>query len=214
MSNKIKNVAIFCASRHGTNPLYTKVANDLGCMCAAENLTSYYGGGIKGLMGEFALAANNAGGKVIAIAPEIFRSSAEETPDNIQVIMTETMGMRKTMLIESVDAFFVLPGGVGTLEEIAEAVTFNYLEMAKGADAVIRPLVLMNVDGLFDKVKGYYEDSVEAGLTDPAVLDIMHFVESVEEAQALVQIWKNYPPEADLEHAPEMAVAALPKPAR
>ena len=134
---------------------YVDAARKLGREFAAENICIIYGGGSVGLMGEVASSAFNAGGEVIGVIP---RDLVSEEIANLQItdlIVVPSMHDRKALMIDMADGFIALPGGFGTLEEFFEAVTWAQLGIHK------KPCGILNVDGYFDKLMQFLDQSVE-----------------------------------------------------
>ncbi|MCR4965359.1 MAG: TIGR00730 family Rossman fold protein [Bacteroidales bacterium] len=141
---KISSIALFCGSASGKNPQYAQLASRFGQMCAEKGLTLYYGGGSIGLMGEAATAAMNNGGTVIGVAPDFFKKG-QVLADNItEIIYVKTMSERKQLLEKRADAFVVLPGGYGTMDELFEIITNAQLGMHS------KPVALFNPNGFYD----------------------------------------------------------------
>ena len=141
---KISSVALFCGSATGTNPLYAELASRFGQMCAEKGLTLYYGGGSIGLMGEAANAAMANGGTVIGVAPDFFKQGAVLADNITEMIFVKTMSGRKQLLESRADAFVVLPGGYGTMDELFEIITDAQLGMHT------KPVALFNPNGFYD----------------------------------------------------------------
>ncbi|MEM1371854.1 MAG: TIGR00730 family Rossman fold protein [Pseudomonadota bacterium] len=123
----IKRVCVYCGSGHGTNPAYTQAAVTIGRDLAKAGMGLVYGGGSLGLMGEVAQAALDAGGEVIGIIPKFLTQHEKMLRGADDVIVTENMHERKMLMYEKSDAFIALPGGIGTLEELVEQLTWSQL---------------------------------------------------------------------------------------
>lgn len=137
--NKIKHVCVYCGSGPGTDPAYSDAAKALGQALAAANIGLVYGGGSLGLMGIVARSVLEAGGHVTGIIPE-FLSTRERMLEDVQeLVVTKDMHERKKLMYERSDAFVALPGGVGTLEETVEMLTWGQL----GQHA--KPILLANI---------------------------------------------------------------------
>jgi uncharacterized protein (TIGR00730 family) len=137
-------LCVYCGSSPGLNPEYVLAARELGRTMAEEGIGLVYGGGSLGLMGETARAVIAAGGHVTGIIPE-FLVSKERMQDGVhELIVTRTMHERKMAMFERSTGFVALPGGIGTLEELAEILTWSQLKQHA------RPVVLCNVSGFWD----------------------------------------------------------------
>jgi uncharacterized protein (TIGR00730 family) len=140
---KINSICVFCGSANGRNPAYVAAAEQLGTDMAAHGIRLVYGGGNVGLMGTTARAVMAAGGQVTGIIPE-FLVSRERMLDGIDELhVVADMHTRKRMMFEAADAFVTLPGGVGTLEEVVEQLTWAQLGRHK------KPIVLADIDGFW-----------------------------------------------------------------
>ncbi len=144
MSPPVQRLCVYCGSSPGQNPAYVSAARDLGKAMALANIGLVYGGGSLGLMGETARAVIDAGGHVTGIIPE-FLVSKERMQDGVQeLIVTSTMHERKMAMFERSTGFVALPGGIGTLEELAEILTWAQLKQHA------RPVIVCNVAGFWD----------------------------------------------------------------
>ena len=140
----IKTVCVYCGSGPGTNPNFVKAAVALGKAFARNKVGLVYGGGSVGLMGAIATSVLDNGGTVTGIIPD-FLTSREHALARVQeMIVTRDMHERKRLMFERSDAFIALPGGVGTLEELVEQLTWQQL----GRHA--KPILLANVDGFWE----------------------------------------------------------------
>ena len=142
--NKIKTVCVYCGSGPGTNPRFVEAAIALGKNFAENNIRLVYGGGSVGLMGAVAKSVLDHGGAVTGIIPEFLRSRENALTRVQEMIVTPDMHERKRLMFERSDAFVALPGGVGTLEELVEMLTWQQL----GRHA--KPILLANIDGFWE----------------------------------------------------------------
>jgi uncharacterized protein (TIGR00730 family) len=136
-----KCVAVFCSAADGRDPVYRAVAQELGRALAAHGLGLVYGGGKAGLMGAVADAALAGGGHVVGVIPHVL-VDLEVAHDKVtELHVTETMHIRKAMMAERADAFLILPGGYGTLEEMFEVLAWQTLKLrhAAGLSRCLRP---------------------------------------------------------------------------
>jgi uncharacterized protein (TIGR00730 family) len=144
MSPPAQRLCVYCGSSPGHNPEYVKAAQELGTAMAQAGIGLVYGGGSLGLMGETARAVIAAGGHVTGIIPE-FLVSKERMQDGVhELIVTSTMHERKMAMFERSTGFVALPGGIGTLEELAEILTWAQLKQHA------RPVIVCNVAGFWD----------------------------------------------------------------
>ena len=157
------HVAVYCASSPSAAQLYGDVATRLGEEMARRGHTLVYGGGATGLMGVVARAAHAAGGHVIGVIPETLKARegiAYDAAD--EMIVTETMSERKRIMFTQADAFVVLPGGIGTLEEFFEVLTLRALGYHD------KPIVLVSTDGFFDDLVTFLDRLGREGLVRAA----------------------------------------------
>jgi uncharacterized protein (TIGR00730 family) len=137
----IANVCVYCGSNSGNNPAYMEAAQTLGRALAAADVGLVYGGGGRGLMGETARAVLAAGGRVTGIIPS-FLSEKEQMLRNVnELVVVDDMHQRKQLMFERSDAFVALPGGIGTLEELVEQLTWAQLGRHT------KPIVVANIAG-------------------------------------------------------------------
>lgn len=147
----ITSIAVFCGSKSGANPVFEQYAKELGMLLAENHITIIYGGGNKGLMGTVANAALERKGKVVGIIPRML-SEREHRHDGLtEIIIVETMHIRKQMLYEKSDAAIILPGGYGTLDEVFEMLTWNQLSIHN------KKIFILNSDGFYDHLVAHVE---------------------------------------------------------
>src|SRR5437868_9355793 len=142
--NQIKTVCVYCGSGPGTNPRFVETAQALGKIFAENNIRLVYGGGSVGLMGAIAKSTLEHGGAVTGIIPDFLRARENALTKVQEMIVTPDMHERKRLMFERADAFVALPGGVGTLEELVEMMTWQQL----GRHA--KPILLANIDGFWE----------------------------------------------------------------
>ena len=136
------SVCLFCGSSNTADPLFLDAAEHFGRTLAQENVRLVYGGGGVGLMGRAAMAANAAGGNVLGIIPEFLRTR-EVVYDEVPTIIVPNMHERKRQMFEASDAFAVFPGGVGTLEEVIELMSWRRLDLHT------KPIVFADINGFW-----------------------------------------------------------------
>ncbi|HZO44541.1 MAG TPA: TIGR00730 family Rossman fold protein [Xanthobacteraceae bacterium] len=140
----IKSICVYCASGSGTNPAFVEAARAFGRILAENGIRLVYGGGSVGLMGTLADAVLDHGGAVTGVIPD-FLVNREHMLVRVQErIITGDMHERKRVMFERADAFVALPGGVGTLEELVEQLTWAQLGRHK------KPILILNVEGFWD----------------------------------------------------------------
>jgi uncharacterized protein (TIGR00730 family) len=140
----IRNVCVYCGSGLGKNPSYTEAARTLGAELAGHGIGLVYGGGSLGLMGEVARSTLDAGGRVLGIIPSFLTEKEQMMRDADELIVTADMHERKRIMFERSDAFVALPGGVGTLEELVEQLT--WVQLGRHT----KPVVVANIAGFWN----------------------------------------------------------------
>ncbi|XDD50459.1 TIGR00730 family Rossman fold protein [Leptospira sp. WS92.C1] len=154
-------ICVFCGSRSGTDPIYTKAAQELGHLLVEKKFDLVFGGASCGIMGTIADAVMEKGGGVSGIIPD-FLSTKEVKHDRVKDLMiVSSMHERKYRMYEKSSGFIALPGGIGTLDELVEITTWNQLKL------ISKPLGLLNVKGYFDHLLKQLERMVDDGFLDP-----------------------------------------------
>ncbi|MCX8999060.1 TIGR00730 family Rossman fold protein [Rhizobiaceae bacterium BDR2-2] len=166
-SSSIRSICVYCGSQPGRSPVFVEAGRKLGTAIAAHGLRLVYGGGTKGIMGAVASGVMAAGGKVTGIIPE-FLVDMEATRHSLgqldELIVTENMHERKHAMFERADAFVTLPGGIGTLEEIVEIMTWGQLGRHE------KPMVFANIEGFWDPMLDLVSHMREQGFIHRAHL--------------------------------------------
>jgi uncharacterized protein (TIGR00730 family) len=142
--NKIRTICVYCGSGPGTNPRFVEAAMALGKILAENDIRLVYGGGSIGLMGAVAKSTLDHGGAVTGIIPEFLRGRENALAQVQEMIVTPDMHERKRLMFERSDAFVALPGGIGTLEEVVEQMTWAQLGRHN------KPIMLANIDGFWE----------------------------------------------------------------
>jgi uncharacterized protein (TIGR00730 family) len=158
----IATVCVFCGSSTPPDPRYTAMATELGSLVASRGLGLIYGGGSVGLMGSVADAALAAGGQVTGVIPTGLFSREIGHQSLSKLHQVGSMHERKQLMYDLSDGFIALPGGLGTLEELAEVTTWSQL----GLHA--KPVVLLDVDGFWDHLIAQLDRMVDVGLLKPS----------------------------------------------
>ncbi|WP_199581178.1 TIGR00730 family Rossman fold protein [Bradyrhizobium sp. MOS003] len=195
----IKTVCVYCGSGPGTNPNFIEAAKALGKSLADNKIRLVYGGGSLGLMGAVATSVLDHGGTVTGIIPDFLRMRENALTRVQEMVVTPDMHERKRLMFERSDAFVALPGGLGTLEELVEQLTWQQL----GRHA--KPVLLANVDGfwepLFSLVSHMRQTQfIRAGLS----VDILK-ADKVEEIVPRLRAAAAQIPDSQRDLAPEVA---------
>ena len=171
---RLDSVCVFCGSSVAAAPELLSSAAELGRILAREQLTLIYGGGGVGLMGACAIAAHEAGGKVLGIIPH-FLKERERRLDVVDTVVVESMHERKMMMFERSDGFVVLPGGIGTLEEVVELLSWRRLDLHG------KPVVFYNPDGFWEPLFNLFQHTVDQHLTPPSFMQSWVAVSAIED---------------------------------
>ena len=162
MPASIRAVVVFCGSRVGHDPAWRAAAEALGRGLATSGIRLIYGGGRVGLMGAVADGALAGGGAVTGIIPDFLRAREVAHPHVPDLIVTDSMHRRKAMMFEQADAFVTLPGGLGTLDETVEVVTWRQLGLHD------RPILIGNINGWASGLLSVLNGFVSDGFADPS----------------------------------------------
>ena len=170
---------MYCGSSESTNPAYHDLATRFGVALAKHGLRMVYGGGSVGLMGRCAEAARANGGQVLGVMPRFLQ--AREIPlANVPHRMVDTMHERKHIMFDESDAFVVLPGGIGTLEEAVETLSWRRLDLHR------KPVVFLAEDDFWAPFFTLMQHTIDANLTPPSFHDAATYARSIEDCfQAL-----------------------------
>jgi uncharacterized protein (TIGR00730 family) len=176
--SRISSICVYCGSQPGSDPSYRQAARNLGQAMAEHGINLVYGGGTKGLMGAVADAVMSNGGKAIGIIPEFLmdkEASRQELGQLTELHVTSDMHERKHMMFDRSDAFVTLPGGIGTLEEIIEIMTWAQLGRHT------KPMVFANIGGFWDPLNALIGHMSAQGFIHTAHLVRPLVIDRVEE---------------------------------
>lgn len=154
----MRSVCVFCGSSAGANPAYRQVAREMGAALVRRGLGLIYGGGSLGLMGMVADAVLEAGGEAIGVIPGMLDRKEVAHGGLTRMHVVGSMHQRKAKMAELADAFVAMPGGMGTLEELAEVLTWGQLGIHR------KPCGLLNVDGYYQPLISFFDHMVTEGL--------------------------------------------------
>lgn len=170
------SIAVFCGSKQGSDPAQLETARTLGRGMAKRGIRLIYGGGRVGLMGALADSVQESGGKVTGVIPEFLmkREVGNANVDELEV--TDSMHSRKRRMFELADAFVTLAGGLGTLDETVEIITWKQLRLHA------KPIVIINVDGYWDFLRSATSDFMNAGFAYASDADLFDMVPDVSAA--------------------------------
>lgn len=170
-----KSVCLFCGSSDAADPAYTEAARAFGEQTARAGWRLVYGGGGVGLMGASARGAHAAGGRVLGVMPGFLRSR-ERLFDEVETIVVPSMHERKTIMYDQSDAFVVAPGGVGTLEEVIEVLSWKRLDLHS------KPVIFLNLNGFWEPLLAVMDHSIASGMTPESFRQAWVVCDTVEAA--------------------------------
>lgn len=193
----IRSICVYCGSANGSDPVFTEEAVALGTAMAKSGIRLIYGGGSIGLMGATARAVLEAGGEVTGIIPDFLKQRESLLKDVQETIIVPDMHTRKRLMFERADAFVALPGGIGTLEELVEQLTWAQLGRHR------KPILILDSQGFWRPLLSLFAHMNLAGFIRPG-LDIAYLV--AEKAQDVVPMLNTAARRAaEAEAAPEAA---------
>ncbi|MBM3950295.1 MAG: TIGR00730 family Rossman fold protein [Rhodospirillales bacterium] len=171
---KIDSVCVFCGSKFGNDPTWARAADRLGVLLAEAGIRLVYGGGRIGLMGVVAQSVMRAGGRVSGVIPDFMIKLEVADTGITDLVVVDSMHERKRRMFELADGFVILPGGLGTLDETFEIVTWKQLRQHS------KPIVVLNVNGYWSPFADLVRAIVAGGFAHPAVADLFTLVETPE----------------------------------
>jgi uncharacterized protein (TIGR00730 family) len=169
---ELSSICVYCGSSMGTDPEFEVAARETGELIARNGIRLVYGGATVGLMGVLADAALAAGGEVIGVTPRGLWTSEINHPGLTELIEVGSMHERKQRMFELADAFVALPGGLGTLEELAEMATWSQLGLHR------KPITTLDVNGYWAGLHAFLRASAQAGLLKQRYLGLIMNVTS------------------------------------
>ncbi|MGB1036773.1 MAG: TIGR00730 family Rossman fold protein [Candidatus Puniceispirillales bacterium] len=177
------NICVFSGSSVATSPELLAMAERVGAMIAARHMGMIYGGGSTGMMGASASGAMSHGGTVHGIIPRFLQNLEVVNEDISRLTVTENMHQRKQMMYEEADAFIVLPGGFGTMEEMIEVLTWCQLKV------INKPIFIFNPYGYWDHMLAMFDHAAATGFIRPQHKSLVQALASLNDiADALDQL--------------------------
>jgi uncharacterized protein (TIGR00730 family) len=173
--SSLQNICVYCGSGSGRNPAFAEAARALGRILANARIGLVYGGGSLGLMGETARSTLRHGGHVTGIIPGFLSEREQMLIEAQELIVVDDMHQRKQLMFAKSDAFVALPGGLGTLEEFVEQLTWSQLGRHS------KPIVLVNIEGFWDPVLVLFEKMSAEGFIRPGLELKVLVVEGVDD---------------------------------
>ena len=184
----MKKLAVFLASNHGNNPDFIPAINELAQLIAREKVTLVYGGSTTGLMGKLADATLAAGGKVIGVFPQNIHSNESPHPKLSQLIPVDSFSERVAVMQQLADGFIVLPGGLGTLEELF--IVWNQIRVG----LLKKPLGILNIGNYYRPLHQFLVENMQKeNFITEHWLKIPYFADDVKQLYSLLK--RNHPPD-------------------
>ena len=151
-------ITVYCGAAEGMDPEYIARARELGAWMASKGHTLIYGAGNSGMMGAVSDALIEGGGEAIGVTPRFFILAEETRDDLAEVVISDDMSTRRSWMIDNGDAFIALPGGMGTLDEITEVMTYKRRGLLGKVGKVNKPVMVYNVNGYYDRFFSFLDD--------------------------------------------------------
>lgn len=170
----MKRLAVYCGSALPADPVYVEAARHVGRSLALRGIGIVYGGGRLGLMGAVADAALEAGGEVVGVIPEALVSAEVAHRGCTELHVVQTMHQRKALFTDLSDGFMTLPGGVGTMDELWEAISWAQLGYHS------KPVGLLNIAGFYDQLIAFNQHMIGAGFIRPQHANILLHADAIE----------------------------------
>jgi len=177
----MRSICVYCGSKQGDDPVFSEAAHRFGTALAENNLRLVYGGGDFGLMGTVAQACLGAGGKTLGIIPKHIVTNQKANVTIGDVIVTDTMHERKKVMFMNADAIVALPGGIGTMDELIEVISWRQLGLHK------KPVVIMNVADYWSPLLAMLDNSIVRDFTDPYINSFYRVTQTAAETIDLIK---------------------------
>ena len=179
----MKRIAVYCGASAGNSPIYQKEAEELGKWMVSHGYDLVYGGGNVGLMGVIAETILEEGGKAIGVTPTFLVEREIAHPNLTELLVVQDMHERKRKMMDLADCYLALPGGPGTLEEIAEAISWARVGEHQN------PCVLLNINGYYNQLAGFFDHMVTEGFLTQEDRENILITDSLERVSEFI---KNY----------------------
>ena len=166
----IRSLCVYCGSSQGDNPLYAAAAQHLGILLAERDIRLVYGGGHIGMMGLIADTVLDRGGRAVGVIPHFLQRREVAHPRLTELLLVDNMHQRKRKMFALADAFAVLPGGIGTLEETFEMLTWKQMRLHA------KPILLLDVEGYWQPLVELLNHLVRHGFARPDTLRLLTLV--------------------------------------
>lgn len=170
----VHSVCVYCGSSGKVDEAYKQIARDVGTALGSHKLRVVYGGGRVGLMGLVADSALAAGSEVVGIIPHHIQSREIQHTDLTELLVVDSMHTRKRMMVERADAFVILPGGLGTLDECFEILTWRQLGLHN------KPIVIFNAKDFWTPLLGLLDNVIDQGFAPPGNRGLYSVVKDID----------------------------------
>ncbi len=187
----VRSLCLFCGSSDAADPDYLAAAADFGRLLAQADIRLVYGGGGVGLMGAAARACHQAGGRVFGVMPAFLRAH-ERLFDAVETVVVQSMHERKTLMYDQADAYVIMPGGVGTLEELVELLSWRRLDLHA------KPIVFVNLKGFWNPFYALIAHTVAERFTPEWIPTVWRSVDRVEDVLPTLADWPS-PSDRDID---------------
>ncbi|MEX0720614.1 MAG: TIGR00730 family Rossman fold protein [Balneolaceae bacterium] len=177
----MKNICVYCGSRDSSNSAFPDLAKQTGIEIARRNWGLVFGGGKVGMMGKVADAALSENGKVFGVIPTVLKKAEVAHTGLTELHETQDMHTRKALMETLSDAFLILPGGFGTLDEFFEILTWRQLGIHN------KPIILLNSSGYFDGLLQFTKTAIENGYVHKQQLSLFNACDTLEEGFELLE---------------------------
>lgn len=181
MMKNISSLCVFCGSRFGNDPAYEETARELGAVMADKGIRLVYGGGSVGLMGVVANAVMDNGGEVIGVIPKFLEDLEVGKTDVTEFIVTDDMHTRKHKMFDLSDGFISLPGGLGTLDETFEIMTWKQLQVHA------KPIIILDIGGYWSELTDLIDATISKGFASPSAKSLYNVATNTAEVFAALE---------------------------
>ena len=173
-------IAVYCGAKNGNNPKFKEIATELGSWMAANGHSLVYGAGGVGLMGAVSNAVLAGGGKVYGVIPQFICDMEAARQDLTELTIVETLTERKDLMEEKAEAYIALPGGTGTLEEMADVISLSKLDRHQ------KPCILYNFEGFYNPIKELFENMKNAEFLAQKEISRIFFAENIKDIEGIL----------------------------
>lgn len=181
MATKIKSLGVFCGGSDGNNPNFIKAGTELGKELGKHKIDLIYGYGFKGIMGALSAAAKENGARIIGVITPLLQKSEQPTFNMDELIVVSSMHLRKDIMFNRSDAYCILPGGIGTLDELFEIITMKQI------GEIDKPIIVVNTDGFWNHFTGLLDEIIAHGFAKPFHRNLVTVVDNVQDVLPTIE---------------------------